>query len=63
MLFNCISLILHSMVDYGVTKSKQCCTKSMAQPYGLSYFHDCVFVVLSGNVASWGFVSFSQCIT
>jgi hypothetical protein len=51
------------MVDYGVTKSKQYCIKSMAQPDGLSYFRDCVFVVLSGNVASWGFVSFTLCIT
>jgi hypothetical protein len=51
------------MVDYGVTKSKKYCIKSMAQPDGLSYCRDYVFVVLSGNVASWGFVSCALCIT
>jgi hypothetical protein len=62
-LFDCISLSLHNIVDHGVTKSKQYYIKSMAQHDGLSYCRDCVFVVLSGNVASWCFVGCALCIT
>jgi hypothetical protein len=60
-LVDCISLSVHIIVDHGVTKSKQYYIKSMAQHDMLSYYCDCVFVVLSGNVASWGFVSCALC--
>jgi hypothetical protein len=43
-LFDCISLSLHNIFDHGVTKSKQCYIKSMAQHEMLSYYRDCVFV-------------------
>jgi hypothetical protein len=63
MLVNCISLSVHSIdVDHGVTKSKQYYIKSMAQHDMLSYYRDCVFVVLSATVASWGFVSCALCV-
>jgi hypothetical protein len=28
----------------------------------LNYYCDCVFVVLSGNVVSWDFVSYALCV-
>jgi hypothetical protein len=62
-LFDCISLSFHNIVDYGVTKSKQHCIKLMPQHDGLSYYRACVFVLLSGNVASWCFVGCALCIT
>ena len=34
----------------------------MAQHNGLSYCRDCVFVVLSGNVAPWSFFSCALCV-
>jgi hypothetical protein len=50
------------MVDHGVTKSKQSYIRLIAQQDMLSYYHDCVFVVLSGNVALWSFVSCALCV-
>jgi hypothetical protein len=49
------------MVNHSVTKSKQSYIKSIAQHDMLSYYNDCVFVVLSGNVAPWRFVSCALC--
>jgi hypothetical protein len=62
MLVDCISLSVHNIVDHNVTKSKKYYIKSMAQQDMLSYYRDCVFVVLSGNVASWGLVSYALCV-
>jgi hypothetical protein len=42
-LFDCISQVLHNIVDYSLTKSKQYCIRLMAQHDGLSYYYDCVF--------------------
>jgi hypothetical protein len=61
-LFDCINLILHNIVNHGVTKSKQYYIKSMAEHDGLSYYHDFAFVVLSGNVASWCFGGCALCV-
>jgi hypothetical protein len=46
MLVDCISLSLHSIFDHGVTKSKKCYIKSMAQHEMLSCYRDCGFVLL-----------------
>jgi hypothetical protein len=50
------------MVDHGLTKSKQSYIKSTTQHDMLSYYRDYVFVVLSGNVAPWSFVSCALCV-
>jgi hypothetical protein len=62
MIVDCISMSVQRIVDHGVTKSKKYYIKSMAQHDMLSYYHDCVFVVLSGNVASLGLVSCALCV-
>jgi hypothetical protein len=45
-LFDCINLSLHNIFDHGVTKSKQCYIKSMAQHEMLSCYRDCVLFLL-----------------
>jgi hypothetical protein len=62
MLVDCIISSLHNIVDHGVTKSKQYYIKLMDRYDMLIYYRECVFVVLSGNVASWGFVSCALCV-
>jgi hypothetical protein len=62
MLVDCIIPSVHKIVDHVVSKSKKYYIKSIAQHDMLSYYCDCVFVMLSGNVASWGFVSCALCV-
>jgi hypothetical protein len=50
------------MVDHSVTKLKQSNIKSIAQHDMSSYYRDCVFVVLSGNVSPQSFVSCALCV-
>jgi hypothetical protein len=53
---------VHSLVNHDVTKLNQTYIKLIAQHDMLSYYRGCVFVVISGNVAPWSFVSCALCV-
>jgi hypothetical protein len=61
-LFDCIRLSMHFIFNNNKTNLRQYYIKSMAQHEMLRYYRDCLFVVLSGNVAYLGFVRCAPCV-